>query len=163
MESRNSLSTFYCVVGGMSLPRTALSCSVRPMPITLHLQVVDLHPLPFQASSQWFFRTHYRSSLSWQTVGRTFPVHRAVAIGYCPHLHLHYTIGFKVCQEGFKKFFFNLRADLPQQSGFLTLLSGLSACLPLLTVFIIPQICGLVKGFWSSSKNFFREGPPFIT
>ena len=38
------------------------------------LQVVELHPLPFQASSQWFFRTHYRSPLSWQTVGwRTIP------------------------------------------------------------------------------------------
>ena len=61
------------ILGGMPLPRATLSKFCRTHQNAGSLGV-SIHPLSFQASSQWFFRTHYRSPLSWQTVGwRTIP------------------------------------------------------------------------------------------
>ena len=62
---------------------------------------------------------------------------------YLSHLHTYYTTGLWVCQEGFSNFFENFyRTCFFHQRGARIVVST-----ALLTVFIIPHFCGLVKGF----------------
>ena len=74
---------------------SASSSSVKPMVLS--------HPL----SLLFVVANSRQENYSFSRLGQAgfepaFPIHRVVTIGYCPHLHLHYTIVFEVCQEGFK-------------------------------------------------------------
>lgn len=76
---------------------SAYSSSVKPMVLS--------HPLSllFVVASS---RQENDSFSHWGQAGLepAFPIHRVVTIGYCPHLHLHYTINLRGCQGVFEDF-----------------------------------------------------------
>ena len=107
--------------GGLfrSFHPSAFFSSVKPM--------VFSHPLslPIIVANS---RLEDYSFSHWGQAGLepAFPIHRVVTIGYCPHLRLHYTIVFEVCQgvfSCFRNFFYWASLGYPMRHF---LFSGLS-------------------------------------